>query len=382
LCLVFFEIALRGYHVIKKKRNYVHTNQDHSVPLHILIDSPALYGLNPEHPQISSQGLRDDEVTVPKPKGTFRILVLGDSVTYGVDVLKSQAFPDRLEGFLRDQFSESVEVINAGVSGYTAYNELQYYLTQGRKFEPDLVIVASCMNDVVNPRLHWDFTGEMINNIPEGAIPNHDYDLNHVLPKMQRRKKTQSLNIDKGKLSLLENSRLYNSLRWRIRRLFQAKTENIPNVKSEIPTFITGEDTLSIEVLCDEFSSEWRWLTSVYDQLRRAVKADKATLIIVIFPLAYQLDKNYPFLPQANFAQYCRKNSIYCIDLLTSFKQHPKEDIFFLNASRYYDIWHLTKYGHDLCAKEISNFLKEKGILGDRKKNSKEFTFEAETSAK
>ena len=55
--------------------------------------------------------------------------------------------------------------------------------------------------------------------------------------------------------------------------------------------------------------------------------------------------------------EYCKQNSILCIDLLPSFRQHPKEDIFLLDKEKYYDIWHLTEYGHELSAEEILRFL-------------------------
>jgi len=354
VCLVCLEIAFRAY-----PATMTLFRPPPPPPLHILIDSPILYGLNPEHPEISSQGVRDDEVPIPKPDGTLRILVLGDSVAYGRAVAKNKTFPNRLEGLLRERF-RSVEVINAGVSGYTAYNELQYYLTKGREFEPDIVIVAFCMNDVVNPRLHWGYTKEQIVDIPDQAIPNHDYDRNHVLPRIQK--------LKLRKKSLLEYSELYSALKWRATRLLQKQTADVPNVTPEIPTYITGEDTLSIEVLLDETSPEWRWLTSIYSQLDNAVRADQATLIIALFPLAYQLDEGYPFLPQKTIAEYCKRNSILCIDLLPSFRQHPKEDMFLRNNSGHYDMWHLTEYGHELSAEEMLRLVQERKLLVRGKK--------------
>ncbi|MGH8069528.1 MAG: hypothetical protein ACRERE_30675, partial [Candidatus Entotheonellia bacterium] len=56
------------------------------------------------------------------------------------------------------------------------------------------------------------------------------------------------------------------------------------------------------------------------------------------------------------------QNSILCIDLLTSFRQHSKNDIF-LNNSGHYDNWHLAEYGHELSAKEILRFLQENELL-------------------
>ena len=129
------------------------------------MDLPYLYGLNPKHPEISPQALRDDEISTSKPDGALRVLVLGDSVAYGAGTSRDKAFPNRLEKLLQNQLG-SVEVLNTGVSGYTAYNELQFYLTAGRELQPDIVLLAFCMNDVVNPRLHWNYTQEKIIDVP------------------------------------------------------------------------------------------------------------------------------------------------------------------------------------------------------------------------
>lgn len=253
--------------------------------------------------------------------------------------------------------------------GYTPYNELQYYLTRGKSFEADVVIVAFCMNDVVNPRLHW---GEVPGvRIPREAIPNHDYDQNHILPRIQKRKEEQqarAANPKGGGPPLLRHSELYSLLDRGIERILRKKTKSHADNSSGLPTYITGEDTLSIEVLLDRTSPEWRWLASIYDRLNDAVRADRAKLVIVIFPLAYQLDPHYPFLPQERIVEYCRQNSIPCIDLLPSFRRHPKEDIFLLDKQGFYDIWHLTEYGHRLSAEEVLRFLREEELLSEERK--------------
>lgn len=107
LTLVSLEIGLRAYHAANRYFTSANDDQVHPVPLHIVTDSPILYGLNPEHPDISSQGTRDDEVTIPKPPSALRILILGDSVAYGSVVPRSNTFPNRLEGQLRKELGSS-----------------------------------------------------------------------------------------------------------------------------------------------------------------------------------------------------------------------------------------------------------------------------------
>jgi hypothetical protein len=338
VCVVFLEFALRGYRALEstfRPRWYV------------VVDSPIVYGLNPERPEISSQGLRDDEIDVPKRKGTIRILILGDSIVYGTSVSRNMTFPSRLEDLLRKQLVPA-EVINGGVPGYSPYNELQFYMTQGRQFDADIVIVAFCMNDVVNPRLHWSFIRERI-DIPDQAIPNHDYDREHVLPRLEQ--------------TAPWKSELYSALVWRVARLHQKLSGDSPDRPQKIPTHITMEDTIGIHVLLDRASPEWRWFTSIYGQLRDAVWSDRATLIVALFPLAYQMDADYPFLPQEHIVEYCAQQSVPCIDLLSAFRQYPQEKMFLLGHSGYDDVWHLTEFGHELVAVEILSSLQKTGLL-------------------
>jgi len=63
--------------------------------------------------RINSLGLRGEEITLEKPSGVKRILVLGDSYTYGVYVGNDETYPAVLEElFERD--GRNIQVINAG----------------------------------------------------------------------------------------------------------------------------------------------------------------------------------------------------------------------------------------------------------------------------
>ena len=93
--------------------------------------------------KFNSHGLRSPEIPLEKPDDTYRILVLGDSWTFGVGVPQDKTYPAQLELLLREQNPDrKIEVINAGVSGYETYNEAVYFGRSGHKFEPDLVIIG------------------------------------------------------------------------------------------------------------------------------------------------------------------------------------------------------------------------------------------------
>lgn len=85
--------------------------------------------------RINSLGLRDDETHHAKPPGTYRIVLLGDSRTFGYGVPIEQHFSRLLEAYF-----ERLEVINMGVSGFGVDQELLFLREEGFRYQPDLVM--------------------------------------------------------------------------------------------------------------------------------------------------------------------------------------------------------------------------------------------------
>ncbi len=99
---------------------------------------------NPENPT-ETQVYRKNST-----ENSFRILILGDSLTEGYGVSAQQAFPSLLEKKLNDEFSSdknsSYEIINAGISGSTSsggVSRIEWLL----KSKPDFLILALGGND-------------------------------------------------------------------------------------------------------------------------------------------------------------------------------------------------------------------------------------------
>ncbi|HJU41686.1 MAG TPA: GDSL-type esterase/lipase family protein [Vicinamibacterales bacterium] len=97
----------------------------------------------------NSLGFRDTrDYSLPKPPGTFRILVFGDSVTFGHGALFETSYPYLLEQRLREWRPDvKWEVWNLGVPGYNTAQQLAYLHEVGSRYEPDLVIVGFFLND-------------------------------------------------------------------------------------------------------------------------------------------------------------------------------------------------------------------------------------------
>ena len=108
------------------------------------------YGLSPDYPGHNALGYRGDDIQVPKPDGVYRIVVLGDSSTYGTFSPYDQTYPYDLQKVLRDDYGhKKVEVINGGVLGYTSWNILVDLAFRVTVLQPDLVIVYEGGNDVL-----------------------------------------------------------------------------------------------------------------------------------------------------------------------------------------------------------------------------------------
>jgi lysophospholipase L1-like esterase len=96
----------------------------------------------------NSAGFRTAEFTKAKPSGTFRIVCLGDSWTFGSNVDQNQAYPQQLMTSLQRNFPRAnFEVLNLGVMGYSSYQGLQLLKQQALDLNPDLVLIGFAMND-------------------------------------------------------------------------------------------------------------------------------------------------------------------------------------------------------------------------------------------
>jgi hypothetical protein len=100
--------------------------------------------------RINSLELRDRrEYDLAKQPNTFRILVLGDSVTFGHGAVHS--YPELLEQRLKAWRPDvDWQVWNAAVPGYNTSQELAHLLEVGDRFRPDLVIVGFFENDLID----------------------------------------------------------------------------------------------------------------------------------------------------------------------------------------------------------------------------------------
>jgi len=106
--------------------------------------------------QINSFGLRGPEIKLDKPVDVKRILVLGDSFTYGVYVNDNETYCAFLQELLRVE-GHKVEVINAGYAdGWAPQEHYAWLINRGLDFDPDIIVYGFFIgNDIGGRQERW-----------------------------------------------------------------------------------------------------------------------------------------------------------------------------------------------------------------------------------
>lgn len=94
--------------------------------------------------RINKLGLRGKTVALEKPPGVKRVLILGDSNTFGYGISEDERFSDLLSSML----PQGYEVLNLGVFGYGTDQEALLFEREGLRFNPDIVVLAVSAGDL------------------------------------------------------------------------------------------------------------------------------------------------------------------------------------------------------------------------------------------
>lgn len=99
----------------------------------------------------NSQGWRDDEFVKDPTPGKTRVVALGDSFTFGVNVPFGERFTEFLE-----QANPKLEVLNFGVNAYGTDQELRVLETEAIGYRPEVVLLVTFLgNDLEDIRYRY-----------------------------------------------------------------------------------------------------------------------------------------------------------------------------------------------------------------------------------
>jgi lysophospholipase L1-like esterase len=241
----------------------------------------------PPWEEFNGDGLRDRTRPREKPEGHVRIAVLGDSVTLGAGIRAEEAYPQRLEARFRAE-GRRVDVMNVALWGWSTRQERIAWRRIARAYRPDQALLAVCLNDI--PELH--------NNL--ARPPRWLRDLH-------------------GRSAL-------------VRLAVNAEGRGIDQVER----LFSEPDAPRVRAALDEFFEEVRALV-------REVRADGASVALVVFPFRFQVEAGAPRpIVQERIASFCAGEGLPCLDLLPALSQ--------VGPAAFADYDHLSPAGASLVA--------------------------------
>ncbi len=318
--------------------------------------------------QINHQGLRDVEHAYAKAPGVFRILVLGDSFVEAMQVPLETVFTRLLEQQLnRDGASPQVEVVSAGVSGYGTAGELLYFEREGKRYQPDVVLLAFYPgNDVKNcsPTLEEKLK----------PVYAADGTLQRVTGETPRK-------AVKGWRRLLAHSAAYHYFRQVLLVRHPDLAKGLVRhglLRTEAVRTATERNGVPIEygVYAPEVQPEWQdaWqhTEDLLEQLHRSVTANGARLVVAVlsgrdqvYPQWWdEIVRAHPGMqgkswdldvPQRRIEAWCAAHGVSCVSLAPAFRAAVARGE---DALYYHHDGHWTASGHRLAATVLADFLK------------------------
>lgn len=257
--------------------------------------------------EITSQGLRHGYAG--RKKGRFRVLAIGDSFTYGLKLRRENAWPDQTERKLREAGYDSVEVLNAGRPGFNTEREFEFFRKYTRSLEPDLVILCFLINDATKlcsncgaVRLKRE-----LDEFRDGAIRFFGfYTFNHLWHAWLRHRLTQA------------------------------------TIRDYTEPYETD-------------SPEYRRCKRALLDFRKAAEEDGFQLIVLIYPMLYDLDEDYMFQEiHDRICAFLAEHRIPCYDLTPVFIGHSAEQLWISP-----DDSHPNAFANGLAAERIAKIVEE-----------------------
>jgi lysophospholipase L1-like esterase len=146
----------------------------------------------------NSHGFRDKEYSYKKPDNVFRVLVLGDSQTFGQGLKKlTDTWHKKLEVLMNEGLKTSkFEIITLSGKGWNTDTQLYELFKKGFEYNPDLIIIGFNHNDIPTP-YSFECQSRDINFLPQLKLINWlrhnsrvyqliEFRLNRLLEKLEK----------------------------------------------------------------------------------------------------------------------------------------------------------------------------------------------------
>lgn len=228
--------------------------------------------------EVNRWGMRDRGRLLEKTPGEFRIALIGDSLVEAPHVKPDEVMNIRMEKLLAEKGYKNVEVLNFSVEGIGTTQEYLIYQRQVRQFHPDVVILATVANDVMN---NSSTLQPKAYGIHTWYAPYYDLgpDGNLIFRPVEAR----SFNSIR---SFLET---HSRLTYYLVRAWMKFVNYSPYKWDGI--------YIGYRVCSDQLDAEWEQAWAVTDKVlnrfRNDVQADGAKFVVMVPPEFYQTDLNW-----------------------------------------------------------------------------------------
>lgn len=253
--------------------------------------------------RINALGLRGGPIAIEKDAGGYRVICLGDSITFGEGVREEDTFVARLQGELSAAMpGRAVEVINAGVQGYGTREEELMFDRLCVPLAPNAVVLQFFLNDAT------DF-GETIRQ-------NDD--------------RTHALEL---------------SLPARASRVWEIIERSRHAARLQREYFATTRRSFD--------SLQWDACRKSLANMAAESKQRNFRFVVIVFPILWGLNGEYPFENlHAKIADACRQAGCAHIDLLEDYRGKAPESLWVHPTDH-----HPNEAAHEIAARRISAYL-------------------------
>jgi lysophospholipase L1-like esterase len=260
--------------------------------------------------------LRDRDYAAPRPDARTRILVLGDSFTYGLGVRDDEAiFPAILETRLNERGvgTPPVEVLNSGIVGSLTEHWVRNWDQLAPAFDPDVLLIVFFHRDGT-ARF---FLREFFQRIRERIVERNE------------------------RMPLYRHSHLFRILRDAIDRQVVSRVYTRGMVDAYVGT--------------PEETEQWRRTQADLLYLRDAARARRASVGLAVFPVLVELDEGYPFREISEVVmRFADENGIAAHDLLPAFLGRDAPGLWVSDLDQ-----HPNARGHAIAAESLLPFVEQ-----------------------
>jgi hypothetical protein len=304
---------------------------------------------------INSIGLREREISIEKPPGVRRILVMGDTEVWGTGLESRWRFSD----FLGRALDDDVEVVNAGVPDWGTDQELTLFERLGRRLDPDVVILqVKLTNDVLN---------NMLDHIPLGTSPKPRFvidgdTLRLTGAPLEPPARTNGFSVRK----FLKKSRTLLFIKRRLDAQRYKRTAGTPSFSREFDPRLAGDYSywsVYEKTYDDGFERAWVLL-----RFQRRCREIGVELVIFDFPERLGVDEHWRSdvmrrvgvdstaldfgRPHARLAEFCVRHGIEYYYPIEAFESEFRKGTRLFGTNNF-----PNKYGNGLAARVLLDVL-------------------------